>query len=429
MPPGFVAIMRDLLGTEAEAFLQSLEKEAAVAVRINCRKPGAVFENAVAVPWCRNGYYLEKRPVFTLDPLLHAGCYYVQDPSSMIYETVTKELVEKFRGQNSIPFKVKVLDLCAAPGGKTTAMINAVPDGSQIMANEYVLKRAEILRENLIKWGYKDAVVTNRPVSDFADEGENYDIVAVDAPCSGEGMMRKDPDARTQWNPELIESCSALQKNIIDSAIEALKPGGFLIYSTCTFNRTENEENAEYIAKNLGLEPIDLNFPKDWNIRDGIDTDLPVKRFMPHLTNGEGLFLAVFRKPGEWKPAAESAFQRWQNNTIPAKNVGKKNNPSKFKGEGKDKLKIERREKKEESDYPDIKEILSSPPEDLKYPYTDLSIDDARAYLRRESLILNPDVPRGIVIVGYKGHPLGLVKNIGSRANNLYPKAWRVLMR
>lgn len=396
LPEEFKKEMRELLGEEAEELFKSLDTSPVTSVRLNLRKRGAEFENTTPVKWCKSGFYLSERPDFTLDPLLHAGAYYVQDASSMIYETVIHKLVDELR-QIDLDARIRVLDLCAAPGGKTTAMINALPDGSEVTANEFSQKRVGILRENLIKWGYPNVTVTNRDTSFYASQGENYDIVAVDAPCSGEGMMRKDEFAREQWSPSLVKQCSHLQKEILGNAIQALKPGGFLIYSTCTFNRQENEENVEYAISELGLLPYDPEFPDEWGISRGINTSYPVCRFMPHKTKGEGLFLAVLRKNGEWQTSLPKAIKK--TNTI-------------YK-----------------SEIPEIEEILSTDFDKSKFPMVELNLQHALKYLRRETFTLSATDPKGLIVVSYKGLPLGLAKNIGTRVNNLYPKQWRILKR
>ncbi|MDE5976071.1 MAG: RsmB/NOP family class I SAM-dependent RNA methyltransferase, partial [Muribaculaceae bacterium] len=280
LPSGFIDMARDLLKDEAPSFLEAMECAPVVSVRMNPRKKGACFEGAEKVKWCENGFYLPERPVFTLDPLLHAGAYYVQDASSMIYYEATKRVLTMMGN----PERVSVLDLCAAPGGKTTAIIDALPDGSRIVANEFVGKRAAILRENLSRWGFPGAVVTNRDSAAFARDGSRFDIVAVDAPCSGEGMMRKDETARTQWSPQLVEECARLQREILSNAVETVRPGGYLLYSTCTFNRRENEENVKFVVENLGMKPVDLNFPDEWGIPGGIDTPYPATVSYTQLT-------------------------------------------------------------------------------------------------------------------------------------------------
>lgn len=382
LPEGFIEMIGNLLGDESTALIESLDQTPVTSVRLNRRKPVTIFPEGEKVKWCESGLYLPERPEFILDPLIHAGAYYVQDASSMIYETVASIISSQLLKDNP-DTRLKVLDLCAAPGGKTTAMINALPDGTHMVANEYSSKRVGVLRENLIKWGYKNVTVTNKDSAYYSDQADTFDIVAVDAPCSGEGMMRKDNEARRQWSQELVDRCSVLQREIVANAIKCLKPGGFLIYSTCTFNRYENEDNAKYISDELGLEPVDLKLPEDWDIPRGIGSHLPVYRFMPHKTKGEGLFLAVFRKPGEWEPSV------------------KRNNCN------------------------DQLENLSDP----SYPLVDVDKATALAYLRRESIHLPDDSPIGFVTISYMGLPLGPAKNIGSRANNLYPKNWRILKR
>ncbi|MBD5358562.1 MAG: hypothetical protein HDR88_16510 [Bacteroides sp.] len=415
LPSGFIEMARTLLGNDADDFLNAITSSPVCSVRINSRKPGAHFDDAIPVKWCKTGFYLPSRPVFTLDPLLHAGAYYVQDASSMIYREVASRILNTLSTSGE-PQPVCILDMCAAPGGKTTAMIDALPDGSKVIANEYVAKRAAILRENLAKWGFPDTTVLNKDSSFFKTAGYEFDIIAVDAPCSGEGMMRKDPDAVAQWSPQLIENCARLQKDILANAVQALKPGGFLIYSTCTFNRIENEENAEYICSELNLEPFDLAFPEEWGIPHGISTSLPVYRFMPHKTEGEGLFLAVFRKPGEWIPPhlTRKSASLINRKTVPTK--PKKAGSALHKG------------KTPNEEVPEIEEILSVEFDKNRFPEAPLTKEQALAYLRRESITLPPDIPKGIVITTFNGLPLGAAKNIGSRANNLYPKNWRIRM-
>lgn len=421
LPGGFISEMEKTLGPEQGRLLcEALLQPPAVGVRLNSRKPVEdLFEDARRVAWCPEGRYLESRPVFTLDPLLHAGAYYVQDPSSMIHAAVVKRLL------NEMPERrVSLLDLCAAPGGKTTAMIDALPDGSTVVANEYVSKRAAILRENLAKWGYP-AIVTNFPTSRYAAQGEMFDIVAVDAPCSGEGMMRKDADAISQWSPDLIQKCAALQREILTDAVASMRPGGFLIYSTCTFNRVENEENAAFIRDSLGLIPFDPEFPEEWGIPRGIDTDLPVYRFMPHVTEGEGLFLSVFRKSDDVSTDGvnyPSQAQIRNSSQAKARSTLTCGSASRVR---RNDIKVG----KKEVSALEIEDVLSVDYDKDSFPFVELDLEQALAYLRREAIVLPPETPKGIVTLAYKGLPLGQAKNIGSRANNLYPKNWRILMR
>lgn len=400
-----------LPGLDLDRFVTAMNQRPSVSIKLNRRKCESIerlgYGSLRQVKWCRSGYYLENRPVFTLNPLLHAGAFYVQDASSMIYET----LVDKLFEDGMLPAEPAVLDLCAAPGGKTTSVINALPDGSGIIANEFVPQRTTVLRENLIKWGYPDIMITNSPTSKFADMGEMFDLVAVDAPCSGEGMMRKEQKAVEQWSLSLIRQCRDLQREILGDAVKALKPGGVLIYSTCTFNSEEDEDNVEWVMNNYGLESVRIDLPDDWGIGRSINPNLPAMRFMPHLTRGEGLFVAVLRKPGH--SAASDKKEIFSVVRRHAKVILDGIPVTTSKG------KIE---------IPASESVLATDYDRSSRPETEVDEDTALRYLRHEALQLPPDIPKGFVTVSYKGYPLGLVKNIGSRANNLYPAAWRIRM-
>lgn len=409
IPPEFLKMAGSLPGLDLDAFSRAMAEAPAVSFKLNRRKCGDVAETGYGsperVPWCSSGFYLSERPKFTLNPLLHAGVFYVQDASSMIHETITARLVERY----GLPGAPLVLDMCAAPGGKTTSMINALPDGSMVIANEVMPQRAKILRENLLKWGYPGIMVTSSQAEVLASAGEVFDMIAVDAPCSGEGMMRKDEEAARQWSEGLVAQCASLQRSILSEAVKALRPGGFLIYSTCTFNRKEDEENVEWLISGHGLEPVDMDFPEEWGIGKGLGTDLPVLRFMPHLTRGEGLFAAILRKPGESRPVnREKALSIIRKKArvildgIPTVNA-------------KGKVEIPASEWALATDFPRG-----------RFPEAGLDLDTALRYLRHEAITLDPNSPRGFTVVTYEGHPLGFVKNIGNRANNLYPAEWRI---
>lgn len=413
LPEEFKNQMEELLGEETEAFFSAMGDAPAVSIKLNRRKttdPKVIgYADMMPVKWCRSGYYLPERPKFTLNPLLHAGVFYVQDASSMIYETIAEKVIPSAFDTGA---PLRILDLCAAPGGKTTSLINALPEGSNIVANEFIGSRANVLRENLIKWGYPNIFVTNSPTSVFTELSEEFDIVAVDAPCSGEGMMRKEEVAVTQWNPGLQKQCATLQREILSDAIEALKPGGFLIYSTCTFNREENEENLRWLVEEKGLAAMDMDFPEEWGIMKGIGTLYPCVRFMPHKTKGEGLFAAVLRKEGDYPRASrmsETAFVK----TL------KKH--ARVIAEGIPQTVIKGRD-----EIPASESVLATDYNPDALPSVEVDEATALSYLRHEALRLDGNVGKGFVVIKYKGYPLGLVKNIGTRANNLYPSQWRI---
>lgn len=416
LPENFINQMRNLLGEDCDSFLAAMNQPPSVSIKLNRRKNNnpdiCGYEGLTPVKWCQSGYYLPERPVFTLNPLIHAGVFYVQDASSMIYEAVTEKIVPMALDTAN---PLRVLDLCAAPGGKTTSMINALPDGTTIVANEFVGTRATVLKENLMKWGYPDIIVTNSPTSRFAALDELFDIIAVDAPCSGEGMMRKEDVAVSQWGEGLQKQCASLQREILADAFEALKPGGFLIYSTCTFNRLENEENVGYLVEGLGMVPLDMNFPEEWGIGNGIDTPYPCLRFMPHITRGEGLFLCVLRKEGDYMPA------RMRRGKSFSQLIADK---AKIIADG-----IPMTTTKGRDQVPTTESVLSCDYRKGTLPEAEVDEQAALSYLRHEAIQLNPEIPKGYVVVIYKDHPLGIVKNLGNRANNLYPAQWRIRMK
>ena len=368
-----------------------------MAVRHNRRKGGRLPDGADSVPWCGLGEYLPERRQFTFDPAFHQGRYYVQDPSSMSIAAVIESL--------GLTGPVAYLDACAAPGGKTTAAIDALPEGSFVVANEYDSSRAEALIENITRWGATDVAVTVGPTDRLASYGaETFDVIAADVPCSGEGMMRKEARAVEQWTPELVEQCAALQREIIGNLWPMLRPGGYLIYSTCTFSPQENEENVEWICNRFGALRMPLPFGQAEGVTDG--------HFYPHLVRGEGLFMALLRKPGE--PLSP-------NPTVNEKKLRKATRVAIYG--------VERTEAKGRDMIPTHRAVLATDWQRGSLPEAEVDTDTALAFLHRDAITLPDTTPRGIVVLTYGGLPLGLVKNLGSRANNLLPKQHRILSR
>jgi len=443
----FIQQIHDLLpGDEASAMLHAIESsEPVVAVRFNDSKgflPPASLEH---VPWCEMGAYLSQRPQFTSDPHFHAGSYYVQDASSMFIYHVIKSLVNK---------PVTYLDLCAAPGGKTTAVLQALPQRSVVVANEIVPTRAQVLRENVVKWGANNCMVTNDAPKTLGKLENAFDVIAADVPCSGEGMFRKDDEAIAQWSPQLVAQCAARQREILSDIWPALKPGGLLIYSTCTYNIYENERMALYIANELGASFVEVHIDTSWNITGDLSgSDIPCYRFLPHKTRGEGLFLCVLKKveSAEWrvqsiKPSrqkkqnANSKIPKeassWldgdyelneNNGIIVATNKHLKESISTntnklhvIKG-----LNIEAGAIKGNKIIPSHQLAMSPKLKDEAFEKCEVDYRTAIAYLRGESITIN--APRGFVLITYKNAILGFVNNLGNRANNLYPKNWRIL--
>ncbi|MDR1526225.1 MAG: rRNA cytosine-C5-methyltransferase [Dysgonamonadaceae bacterium] len=431
LPEAFITRTKALLGNEWPAFEQALQEEPPVSIRWNpAKKPlHYPFSCDEKVPWASHACYLPSRPSFTFDPLFHAGCYYVQEASSMYLESIVKKQITQ---------PVRVLDLCAAPGGKSTQLLSVLPEGSLLVANEVIRSRAAVLTENLTKWGNPYRVITNNDSVEIGRLTGFFDLLVADVPCSGEGMFRKDPVALKEWSIPHVRFCSERQKRIIADSWPALSPGGLLIYSTCTYNREENEDNIDWICRELGAELVEAP-----------------RRFMPHKphkVNGEGFFIAAVRKTGDAgrnlrrpKAAKVETFAGTKEYLL---------HPERF---------VFLREKDRtiafpahySADYPVLKKhlkilsagvALGEPKGKDWIPMHELAMstaldihafqrwetDKATAlhYLRKEAL---PDIPvglpKGYLLVTYGHCPLGFVKNIGVRANNLYPSDWRIRMR
>ena len=332
------------------------------------------------VPWCRGGFYLPQRPAFTFDPLLHAGCYYVQEAASMFLDEVLRQ---------HLPARpLTMLDLCAAPGGKSTLALAALPEGSVLFANEPMRQRASILLENISKWGAERCHVTSNFPADYRKTKMLFDVILCDVPCSGEGMFRKDEQTIGEWSPQQVERCQQLQRQIVTDAWQCLSPGGLLVYSTCTLNTHENEENVMWLLQQFAdATPLTVDTQADWHISSSLlpACTAPVYRFIPGITQSEGLFMCTFRKAGEPRGKRATAA-------------------------------------------PPSLHVLTPPftLSNTTEATAELTYAQAISYLRGEALVLPPSVPRGMVIVTFMGHALGPVKNIGTRANNLYPKEWRI---
>lgn len=443
IPQELLSLLRSY-GTPAFDMLEeALRTPPTVAVRYNSARGLAPAPGADIVPWCPQGCYLQERPAFTFMPRLHQGAFYVQDASSMFLWHVLTHITRP-------DTPLRYLDACAAPGGKTTAALDILPQGSLVVANEYVPARASILEENLTKWG-RPAVVTRGDTAAFSTRTGAFDIIAADVPCSGEGMMRKDEEAVGQWSASLVDQCVARQRQIVDTLWPALAPGGHFIYSTCTFNRLENEEMIRYITDRYGAQPVDIPCDPAWGIAPGIDTDAPCYRFIPGATRGEGLFMAVLRKPDDAddnevrhatrprrdkdnrRPKTSASMpdevRRWvdaRTFDVSPQGVVSGVMPTAFPDfylqptleigtiKGRDII-------------PSQALALSTALNKDAFRCVDMPLSQAIAYLRCEAPELPEGTPTGIVLLTYRGLPLGFAKNIGRRANNLYPRRWRIL--
>lgn len=382
LPIDFTDMARRTMGEERfDCYLKAFETDAPVSIRLNPEKAKELTADGERVPWCRNAYYLPQRPNFTYDPLLHAGCYYVQEAGSMFLDTVMQQWVPDA--------PVVMIDFCAAPGGKSLLARTALAAGSVMFSNEPMRNRANILAENVVKWGYADHFVTNNFPRDYRRAKMIADVVLCDVPCSGEGMFRKDEATIREWSMQNVEKCARLQREIVADAWSCLADGGLFIYSTCTFNTHEDEENIQWMMDELGAEVLPVKVDAAWNITgsllDGFSQ--PVYRFIPGISKGEGLFLCVLRKGGAWQQGHSLKSLRKSQQNL---------------------------------------NIIYCPKAQPDMVKVEVNYQQAMAYLRHEAITLGADVPRGMVGICFEGHLLGLAKNIGNRANNLYPKEWKI---
>ena len=447
-------------------FLQALAEEPSVSVRLNPFKAGLAGWGGgkpdgtdAVVPWAEGlGYYLKTRPSFASDPLWHAGAYYVQEASSMFLGQALRQYVDR---------PVVALDLCAAPGGKSTHLRSVLPEGSLLVSNEPVRARAQVLLENLTKWGHPDVVVTQSYPQDFSGLTHFFDLVVADVPCSGEGMFRKEEEAVAGWSMEQVMMCRDRQRAILQDVWPALKPGGLLVYSTCTLNAYEDEENVAWIAGTLGAEVLPVAADDSWGITGNLceGHSFPVCHFIPGLTRGEGFFLAILRKKGEigdggMAVAAEKETRRKENKkkenrrgplcSVPKECASWLSRPEEFgfipEGEGWSAVRlglvpwvnrlrqavnvwqagIPLATPKGKDWQPSPALALSAALDVSRFPVCAVPYGTAVSFLRKETLTLPQETPRGYVLLTFRRVPLGFVKNIGGRANNLYPAEWKI---
>ena len=479
LKPDFIQQTKRLLQDEFDSFEAALKTKPPTSIRINPRKyelilaaeyaseitEGSFFDwETSKIPWCKTGYYLSQRPAFTHDPLFHAGAYYVQEASSMFIEqAILTILANQIFSKNELT----VLDLCAAPGGKSTHLLALLPDDSLLVSNEVIYSRSLILAENRAKWGHFNSIITQNDPKDFGRLQHFFDVIVADLPCSGEGLFRKNPNAQNEWSTEKVTFCASRQQRIVRDVWNALKPGGYLIYSTCTFNTEENEDNVETLAGELGAELVSIPIKTEWKLSGAISNELPAYRFFPHRTYGEGFFLALLRKSGQLQdsksqfsvskspsPASchvESSIKNMllDNEKFIFQNVKPKIKASNKRGFSYDALyafpKIHTNvftnlssclhiitsglmlgELKGNDFTPSASLALSIALNNHAFPSIALSREQAIIYLKRELIDLMPDAPKGRLLVTYRNIPLGFVKNTGQRANNLYPIEWRI---
>lgn len=454
LPESFIVQMQADLGTELPEFIDSLAQKPPVSIRINPSKNASKLLNvpiSAPIAWHTEGYYLSERPSFTLDPAFHAGAYYVQEASSMFIAKALKQVID-FQD-------VTVLDLCAAPGGKSTLLASLLRGDSLLLANEVIKSRVEILKENLMKWGYSNVLASHHDSDDFADLQGFFDIVLVDAPCSGEGLFRKDEKAMDEWSTDSVQSCSARQKRILSNAIKLVKPHGILLYSTCTYNDFENKNNVVFIANHSDFDSIQLTnieagiVEKEWANEDR--KKVYGYQFYPHRIQGEGFFVSVFKNTqtthkalptpkltldkvskkqveaaSKWLKSPEQ-FEFFQKHTGDIFIISK-NNLMRIalidKALKKKSLGLVIGLFKGQDFIPSHDLALSIDISDA-VQFVDLNKDDALKYLRKENFELPHEAPSGWTLARYGSLNLGWMKVLKNRINNYLPTEFRIRMK
>lgn len=391
------------------------------------------------VPWCSQGYYLDTRPIFAHDPLFHAGAYYVQEASSMFLDHVLRTLQADVQ-------PMRILDLCAAPGGKSTLIASVMHPQSVLVANEVIRSRTAVLHENITKWGDARVIVTHNDPADFATARHYFDIIVADAPCSGSGMFRKDPDAMQEWSIAHVAHCSKRQERILEDVLPALKPGGWLIYSTCSYSEEENEHIVDGLVQSgyhcFIDSTVSMRFP-------GIVLGKNGYRFYPYNISGEGFFIAAMQKPdGPASPIHQTGCHY-----DPCSNAEKENaaawlnNPELYVCV-KDKENLlaiphsvytvlqtcgkwhilqagVRMGACKRNQFIPEHDLFMSAAWSKHLPLIELDAEAALQYLRKNTFTL-PDTSPGWAAITYQQVVLGGIKVVPGRFNNYYPTAWRL---
>jgi len=445
LPLQLLDSLKDIKGFDKEAFekVHSSGKQI-TSIRINPAKQSKIQLQNSNISWAETGYYLEARPSFTFDPLFHAGTYYVQEASSMFLEQALKQTVELAK-------PIKVLDLCAAPGGKSTHIQSLISKDSLLVSNEVIRSRANVLKDNIIKWGCENVVVTNNDPKDFSKLENYFDVIVIDAPCSGSGLFRRDAEAIEEWSENNVQLCSQRQQRIVADVWPALKENGMLIYSTCSYSKQEDEEIMDWVGQEFEVKNEKLEISRDWGIIETLSADGNTGyRFWPDKVKGEGFFLACFQKldgesEGEFryrkKPESVSKkemefVERWvktdnkefikHENTVYAW-------PSALVRDFTFLLEQLRviysgvlcGELMRDKMVPDHALAMSN----VALPginATELNLEEAVKYLQRKDLAIETK-NKGWQLFTFQQHPLGWANVLPNRINNYYPKESRIL--
>lgn len=426
---------------DADEFLQAIQWTPATSVRFHPLKKRATdLQLGTAIKWCPDAYFLNERPVFTLDPLFHAGTYYVQESSSMfLWEILNQIFTNK---------KIRILDACAAPGGKSTLIASWLNGEGILVSNEVIKSRVDVLLENIIKWGYSNAWVTSSDTYLLGGLTEYFDCIVVDAPCSGEGLFRRDAAAISEWSDSNCEICVGRQQKIVSEILPALETGGYLIYSTCTFNPAENDDNVSWMLSRFPLEVVDIDisaFPEITKTGNG------GMAFYPHRVKGEGFYCCVLRKTGEVdSPSAIRKHKfKFEQSKLPALIEELVKNPEQFYFFNRNGS-LEAIPNTAMNDFETISEVTKivggpltlgmikgkdfiphhslamSIHQQAYFPNIELNKHDSLHFLARLPFELSGNP--GWNLIEYQNAPLGFVKLVQGRFNNYYPTNWRIRM-
>ena len=454
IPQALIRSLQNAKGFDEKAFLAVHDAGVQVtSIRINPGKLNiqhSTFNIEAPVPWCKNGYYLPSRPSFTLDPLFHAGAYYVQEASSMFLEEVLKQTTDLLK-------PLKVLDLCAAPGGKSTLIQSVISKESLLVSNELIKTRVNILEENITKWGADNVIVTSNDPKDFQRLENYFDVIVVDAPCSGSGLFRKDPDAIEEWSENNVALCNHRQQRILADIMPALKEGGVFIYATCSYSKSEDEVICDWLMEHFAVDSLQLTINGAWGIIETISEKNKAYgyRFYPDKVKGEGFFIASFRKKKPEVGSRKSVVKSPKNGSAMVSSKERDVVRPYLKNAGnfffiKQKAEVLALPLHLEKELPIIQSALYIKKAGVKLgtvirneliPDHELALSTiidpsikcieadktmALQYLRLEEI--KPEAAeKGWRLLTYQQLPLGWIKILPNRVNNYYPKAWRIL--
>lgn len=447
LPNPLLAQLEGLTCFNKEAFNAAHQLMPPTSIRLHLLKgQGVALTDKMGIPWCSAAYYLSERPLFTADPFLHAGAYYVQEASSMFLDKVMQYLLPD-------PQNLRVLDLCAAPGGKSTLLASHLSASSLLISNDVIRARAAILEENMTRWGYSNTWVTSNDPRDFGRMSAYFDVIVVDAPCSGSGLFRKDERALHEWSEANVQLCSERQQRILADVYPALKKEGYLVYATCSYSPAEDEDVLDFLADQFEMASVAIPLNAAWGIEPVFSKKHQMEgyRFFPDKVKGEGFFIAVLQKK-----EGVASFQYPRFRSVHHKKVAEQTHHLLVQQDyhciENDRGLYSAIKAQHEPDFHMLREyvylrragtLLGSPsakewiPEhDIalsidchsQLPSIELDLENALLFLKKDQFSLPANTEKGWHIVRYKGQGLGWIKALGNRVNNYLPKNWRIRM-